>query len=104
MCKIKYGIFRHLFADEVAAFSDVFGIAAVCSFTIGLVTDITILANVAGLLLVTIVLSIVGKVISGTTFGRTYGLSPTRSFRVGLGMIPIGGIFTSYRDTCRWVE
>ncbi|WP_227376333.1 cation:proton antiporter [Haladaptatus halobius] len=72
----------------VAPARDLF--AAVFFFAIGLTTDITLLSNVAGLLLVATVLSVVGKVISGTISGRTYGLTPKRSFRVGLSMIPRG--------------
>ncbi|GAA0249604.1 cation:proton antiporter [Haladaptatus pallidirubidus] len=64
--------------------------AAMFFLSIGLTTDITVLADVVGLLVVAIVLSVVGKIISGTISGRTYGLSPKRSLRVGFGMVPRG--------------
>lgn len=64
--------------------------AAIFFLSIGLTTDITILADVIGLLIVAIVLSVIGKIISGTISGRTYGLSSKRSLRVGFGMVPRG--------------
>lgn len=64
--------------------------AAIFFLSIGLTTDITVLADVIGLLMVAIVLSVIGKLISGVISGRTYGLSPTRSLRVGVGMVPRG--------------
>ncbi|MCO8245319.1 cation:proton antiporter [Haladaptatus sp. AB643] len=64
--------------------------AAIFFLSIGLTTDITVLADVVGLLIVAVVLSVIGKIISGAISGRIYGLSPKRSFRVGLGMVPRG--------------
>ncbi|MCO8243286.1 cation:proton antiporter [Haladaptatus sp. AB643] len=64
--------------------------AAVFFLSIGLTTDVTLLRDVLGLLLAAIALSVLGKILSGVVSGRTYGLSPTRSLRVGLGMVPRG--------------
>ncbi|WP_231188164.1 cation:proton antiporter [Haladaptatus sp. DYF46] len=64
--------------------------AAVFFLSIGLTTDVTVLADVVGLLVVAIVLSVVGKLFSGAVSGRIYGLGPKRSLRVGLGMVPRG--------------
>jgi monovalent cation:H+ antiporter-2, CPA2 family len=64
--------------------------AAVFFLSIGLTTDITVIADVVGLLVVAIMLSVVGKLLSGAVSGRIYGLGPKRSLRVGLGMVPRG--------------
>jgi monovalent cation:H+ antiporter-2, CPA2 family len=64
--------------------------AAIFFLSIGLTTDVTVLADVIGLLVVAIVLSVIGKIISGTISGRAYGLSSKRSLRVGFGMVPRG--------------
>ncbi|WP_435159414.1 cation:proton antiporter [Haladaptatus sp. DFWS20] len=64
--------------------------AAVFFFSIGLATDITLLADVLALLGIAVVLTTCGKFVSGTFSGRSYGLDRTRSFRVGLGMVPRG--------------
>lgn len=74
--------------DVVAPTRDFF--AAVFFFSIGLTTDITVLADVALLLVGALVLTTVGKLISGTLSGRVYQLDPTRSLRVGIGMVPRG--------------
>ena len=64
--------------------------AAVFFFAIGLTTDITLLAGVAWLLVAALVVTTVGKVVSGTLSGRVYGLDATRSLRVGIGLVPRG--------------
>ncbi|WP_266074782.1 cation:proton antiporter [Haladaptatus caseinilyticus] len=64
--------------------------AAVFFFSIGLSTDITLLADVLLLLGVAVLITTIGKFVSGTLSGRSYGLDRTRSFRVGLGMVPRG--------------
>jgi CPA2 family monovalent cation:H+ antiporter-2 len=64
--------------------------AAVFFFAIGLGTDITLLADVAGLLVAAVLLTTVGKLMSGTLSGRLYDLDRTRSARVGLGLVPRG--------------
>ena len=67
---------------------DLFG--AVFFLAIGLRTDVTLIAGVAGLLLVAVVVTTLGKLLSGTLSGRLYGLDRARSVRVGLGMVPRG--------------
>ncbi|QLG61504.1 cation:proton antiporter [Halorarum salinum] len=64
--------------------------AAVFFFAIGLTTDVTLLANVAWLLVAALVVTTAGKLVSGTLSGRLYGLDATRSLRVGVGMVPRG--------------
>ncbi|MBX0324237.1 cation:proton antiporter [Halomicroarcula sp. F13] len=72
----------------VAPARDLF--AAVFFFAIGLSTDVTLLAGVAGLLAVAVVATTAGKLLSGTLSGRVYGLDQRRSLRVGLGLVPRG--------------
>lgn len=64
--------------------------AAVFFFAIGLTIDVTLLAPVVAVLLVAVVVSTVTKLASGTLSGRFYGLGPTRSLRVGIGLVPRG--------------
>ena len=64
--------------------------AAVFFFAIGLGTDITLLADVAGLLVAAVLVTTVGKLVSGTLSGRLYDLDRTRSARVGFGLVPRG--------------
>jgi len=64
--------------------------AAVFFFAIGLTTDVTLLAGAAWLLLAAVLVTTVGKFVSGTLSGRVYGLGRVRSFRVGFGLIPRG--------------
>ncbi|WP_227375322.1 cation:proton antiporter [Haladaptatus halobius] len=64
--------------------------AAVFFFSIGLTTDITLLAGVVALLLAAVVVTTVGKFVSGTLSGMFYELDRRRSIRVGLGMVPRG--------------
>ncbi|WP_313695795.1 cation:proton antiporter [Halorarum halobium] len=64
--------------------------AAVFFFAIGLTTDVTLLAGVAGLLAAALVLTTAGKLASGVIAGYVYGLDSTRSVRVGLGLVPRG--------------
>jgi CPA2 family monovalent cation:H+ antiporter-2 len=72
--------------DVVAPVRDLF--AAVFFFAIGLTTDVTVLAGVAALLAVAVVLTTGTKLVSGTIGGRVYGLTPTRSLRTGIGLVP----------------
>jgi len=72
----------------VAPARDIF--AAVFFFAIGLSTDVTLIAGVAGLLAVAVVATTLGKLLSGTLSGRVYGLDRRRSLRVGLGLVPRG--------------
>ena len=64
--------------------------AAVFFFAIGLTIDVTLLAPVVAVLLVAVVVSTATKLLSGTLSGRFYGLGPTRSLRVGIGLVPRG--------------
>ncbi|MBX0305223.1 cation:proton antiporter [Haloarcula salinisoli] len=72
----------------VAPARDIF--AAVFFFSIGLTTDVTLIAGVAALLAVAVVATTVGKFLSGTFSGRFYDLDRRRSLRVGLGLVPRG--------------
>ena len=72
----------------VAPARDIF--AAVFFFSIGLTTDVTLIAGVAALLAVAVVATTVGKFLSGTLSGRFYDLDRRRSLRVGLGLVPRG--------------
>ena len=72
----------------VAPVRDLF--AAFFFFSIGLQSDVTLLAGVAGLLAVAVVATTLTKLASGTIGGRLYGLSPTRSLRTGLALISRG--------------
>lgn len=74
--------------DVVAPTRDFF--AAVFFFAIGLTTDVTVLGDVVLLLGVAVVVTTVGKALSGTLSGRVYDLDVTRSLRVGLGLVPRG--------------
>ncbi|GGL56318.1 cation:proton antiporter [Halocalculus aciditolerans] len=67
---------------------DVF--AAVFFFSIGLVTDLLVVADVAVLLAVAVLLTTASKLVSGVASGRLYGLSDRRSVRVGLGLVARG--------------
>lgn len=72
----------------VAPARDLF--AAIFFLSIGLTTEITVLAGVLDLLAVALVLTTGSKLVSGTLSGRVYGLDERRSIRVGLGMVPRG--------------
>jgi CPA2 family monovalent cation:H+ antiporter-2 len=64
--------------------------AAVFFFSIGLTTDVTLLTDVVWLLLAAVLVTGVGKLLSGTLSGRVYGLDRVRSARVGFGLVPRG--------------
>jgi CPA2 family monovalent cation:H+ antiporter-2 len=72
--------------DVVSPVRDLF--AAVFFFSIGLSTDVTVLAGVAGLLVVAVLLTTGTKLVSGTLGGQIYDLTPTRSLRTGIGLVP----------------
>ena len=74
--------------DVVAPARDFF--AAVFFFAIGLTTDVTILADIAWLLLAAVLVTTIGKVVSGSLSGRIYRLDRMRSMRVGFGLVPRG--------------
>lgn len=67
---------------------DVF--AAMFFFSIGLTTDLLLVAGVGILLGAAIVLTLVSKLASGYVSGRMYGLTDRRSVRVGLGLVARG--------------
>ncbi|WP_158059190.1 cation:proton antiporter [Halorussus halophilus] len=64
--------------------------AAIFFFSIGLTTDVTVIAEVVVLLAVAVVLTTLTKLTSGTVGGRLYGLNRRRSLRVGVGLVPRG--------------
>jgi CPA2 family monovalent cation:H+ antiporter-2 len=64
--------------------------AAVFFFSIGLTTDVTLVAGVAALVGAAVVLTTLAKFVSGTLSGRVYDLTRRRSLRVGLGLVPRG--------------
>ncbi|QLH83193.1 cation:proton antiporter [Halosimplex pelagicum] len=72
----------------IAPVRDLF--AAFFFFSIGLTIDVTVVTTVAGLLGAAVVCSTVTKVVSGTVSGRFYDLSPLRSLRTGIGLVPRG--------------
>ncbi|WP_254544633.1 cation:proton antiporter [Halomarina pelagica] len=72
----------------VTPLRDIF--AAVFFFSIGLSTDLRVVAGVALLLLVAVILTTGTKLISGYASGRVYGLSTLRSTRVGMGLVARG--------------
>ncbi|WP_123533660.1 cation:proton antiporter [Halosimplex salinum] len=72
----------------IAPVRDLF--AAFFFFAIGLTIDVTVISTVAGLLGAAVVVTTVTKVVSGTVSGRAYDLSPLRSLRTGIGLVPRG--------------
>jgi len=74
--------------DVVSPARDFF--AAVFFFSIGLTTDVTLLTDVVWLLIAAVLVTTVGKLVSGVLSGQVYGLDRLRSARVGFGMVPRG--------------
>jgi CPA2 family monovalent cation:H+ antiporter-2 len=72
----------------IAPVRDLF--AAFFFFSIGLTIDVTVVSTVAGLLGAAVVLTTATKLFSGTASGRVYDLSPLRSLRTGIGLVPRG--------------
>lgn len=64
--------------------------AALFFFSIGLTTDLLVVADVWSLIAVTVLCTTGAKLLSGFVSGRLFGLSDQRSFRVGLGLIARG--------------
>lgn len=64
--------------------------AAIFFFSIGLTTEITLLTDLVWLLLTAVLLTTVGKVVSGSLSGQIYQLDRLRSMRVGVGLVPRG--------------
>ncbi|WP_135363679.1 cation:proton antiporter [Halosimplex halophilum] len=73
---------------QIAPVRDLF--AAFFFFSIGLTIDVTVVTTVAGLLGAAVLASTVTKLVSGTVSGRFYDLSPVRSLRTGIGLVPRG--------------
>jgi CPA2 family monovalent cation:H+ antiporter-2 len=73
---------------QLSPLRDVF--AALFFFSIGVSTDLRVVADVGILILVAVVGTTLAKVASGYVSGYVYELSPRRSLRVGLGLIPRG--------------
>ena len=64
--------------------------AAIFFFSIGLTTDVTVIAGVAVPLAVAVAVTTLTKIASGTAGGVLYGLNRRRSLRVGVGLVPRG--------------
>ena len=64
--------------------------AAFFFLAIGLSTDVTLIASVWELLVAAVVLTTLGKLVSGTAGGFLYGFSRRRALRVGVGLVPRG--------------
>jgi CPA2 family monovalent cation:H+ antiporter-2 len=64
--------------------------AAVFFFWIGLITDPTLFAGVAGFILIFVVVSTPTKLVSGFLGGRVYGLDARRSTRVAVALTTRG--------------
>ncbi|MFC7135900.1 cation:proton antiporter [Halobaculum litoreum] len=75
-------------ADRIAPLRDAF--AVVFFAWVGLNTDVVAVAAVAVPVLVAALVSGPTKVFSGAVGGRLYGLSPRRSLRTGLALVPRG--------------
>ncbi|WP_233741072.1 cation:proton antiporter [Halobaculum saliterrae] len=75
-------------ADRIAPLRDAF--AVVFFAWVGLNTDPVAVAGVAAFVLVAAAVSGPAKVISGGVAGRLYELSPRRSLRTGLALVPRG--------------
>ncbi|WP_248904306.1 cation:proton antiporter [Halocatena marina] len=64
--------------------------AAVFFFAIGLTTEVTLLTGLVWLLLAAVLITTVGKILSGSLSGQIYQLDRLRSVRVGFGLVPRG--------------
>lgn len=73
---------------QLSPLRDVF--AGLFFLSIGVSTDLRVVANAGVLIGVAIVATTVTKVVSGYLSGSVYELSKRRSFRVGLGLVPRG--------------
>lgn len=72
----------------VGPLKDVF--AALFFFSIGVMTDLLVVADVWQLVVAAVLATTLVKFASGFASGRLYGLDPRRSGRVGLGLVPRG--------------
>jgi CPA2 family monovalent cation:H+ antiporter-2 len=73
---------------ELSPLRDVF--AALFFFSIGVATDLRVVADVAALIGVAVLATTLSKLASGVASGYVYDLRPRRAARVGLGLIPRG--------------
>lgn len=78
----------HRIETVIAPARDLF--AAFFFLAIGLTTDVTLIADVGGLLAAAVVVTTLGKLVSGTAGGFLYGFSRRRALRVGVGLVPRG--------------
>lgn len=74
--------------EELSPLRDIF--AALFFFSIGVSTDLRVVANVGLLIAVAVVATTPGKVVSGFLSGYVYNLNQKRALRVGLGLVPRG--------------
>lgn len=74
--------------SELAPLRDVF--AALFFFSIGVSTDLRVVADAGALIAVAVVATTLAKLGSGVASGYVYELRPRRALRVGLGLIPRG--------------
>lgn len=74
--------------EQLSPLRDVF--AALFFFSIGVATDLRVVADVGVLIAVAVVGTSLMKVASGFVSGYAYELNPRRSLRVGLGLVPRG--------------
>lgn len=74
--------------EQLSPLRDVF--AALFFFSIGVSTDLLLVVDVGALVAVAVIGTTVSKVGSGFLSGYVYDLSPRRSLRVGLGLVPRG--------------
>ena len=73
---------------ELTPLRDVF--AALFFFSIGVSTDLRVVADVGVLIAVAVVVTTVSKLVSGVASGQVYDLGRRRSFRVAIGLLPRG--------------
>lgn len=74
--------------EQLSPLRDVF--AALFFFSIGVSTNLLVVAEVGVLIASAVVGTTLTKVASGFASGAVYGLTPRRSLRVGLGLVPRG--------------
>lgn len=74
--------------EQLSPLRDVF--AALFFFSIGVATDLLLVVDVGALVAVAVIGTTVSKVGSGFLSGYVYDLSPRRSLRAGLGLVPRG--------------
>ncbi|WP_435067530.1 cation:proton antiporter [Haloplanus sp. C73] len=78
----------HRIEEQLSPLRDVF--AGLFFLSIGVSTDLRVVAGVGALIAVAVVATTLSKLVSGVASGSVYDLSRKRSLRVGLGLIPRG--------------